>query len=142
MLKRFAGPMGMVTVMVAMALVGCAGAGGGESTRSDSSRLEAEEFASMNVSTLYDAIRRLRPRWLEARSTRSAFGGSGETEVLVFMDRTLLGGVDELRRLGLETAAWIEHMSGSDAQAQLPGIAGRHVDSVIRIHTVDRRDRE
>lgn len=115
--------------------VACAQASTGRGSR-EQNRLSADEIAAANVSTLYDAVHRLRPRWLEVRSPR---GFTTETEIVVFMDRTLLGGVDELRRLGPEVAAWLEYVPGAAAQADLPGIGNRHVEGAIVIHRLERR---
>jgi hypothetical protein len=118
--------------VLAALLVGCGATG--EGARIDMNRLTAEEIASVDVSTLYEVVQRLRPRWLEVRAPRGAFDGP-ETLIVVFMDRTYLGGVDELRRLGRETATSLEYMTGSRAQAQLSGIGGRHIEGAVIVHT-------
>jgi hypothetical protein len=101
--------------------------------RSDHNHLTADEIRAVDVSNLYEVVQRLRPRWLEVRAPRGGFETA--TMIVVFLDRTLQGGPDELRRMGTEMAASIEYMPGARAQAQLSGIAGRHVEGAIIVHT-------
>ncbi|HUF70348.1 MAG TPA: hypothetical protein VMM79_16995 [Longimicrobiales bacterium] len=78
--------------LVPMALVsaaGCASAGSGSGSGADRNELTREEIAEIQVANLYDAVDRLRPRWLLIRSQRSM---TGPTEIVVFMNRSLLGG--------------------------------------------------
>jgi hypothetical protein len=116
-------------------LATCASGSGG--SRSDQNRLTYEEINSVDVSSLYEVVQRLRPRWLEVRATRSAFD-TRDTEIVVYMDRTLLGGVEELRSLGPETARWLQYLSAAEASAALPGIGSRQVEGAVVVHTVDR----
>lgn len=129
---------GMVVGLSLLAMLGisCARASTSRGGASEQNRLGAEEIAAANASTLYDVVHRLRPRWLEVRAPR---GFSTETEIVVFMNRTMLGGVDELRRLGPDVAAWLEYLPGAAAQGHLPGIGNRHVEGAIVIHTVGPR---
>lgn len=127
-----------VACLLAGLFLACAGAAtNGGST--DRDRITAEELATVDVPTLHDVVQRLRPRWLEVRSARSGFAGGTETEVLVYMGRTLLGGVDQLRSLGSDVAVSLEYMTGSAAAAALPGIQHRHVEGVIIVHTAGGR---
>lgn len=136
MRKRIGYP---ISVCVLAVLFGaCAGATRANGSSSDRNRLTAEEIASVDVQTLYEVVQRLRPRWLEVRAPRSGFSGD-DTLIVVYMDRTLLGGPVELSRLGPEIAASLQYMTGSAAAAELPGIQSRHVEGAIIVHTVARR---
>lgn len=110
----------------------CAGGGGGGASL-DRNRITAEEFASVDVSTLYEVVQRLRPRWLEVRSPRGI--GGIETEIVVFLDRTYVGGVDELRRMGTDMAVWLQYRSGSEAAGELFVPGDRHIEGAIIAHT-------
>jgi hypothetical protein len=110
----------------------CAGSGNSDGTRGSSNRLAQADLAATGVPTLYDAVQRLRPRWLDARSSRSF---TAATEVGVVMNRTYLGSVEELRRMGIDVASSLEYMDGARAAGmfRLPG--DRHFAGVIVIHT-------
>lgn len=119
--------------LIAVLAVGCAGSGAGSGSSAD--HLTAEDIALADVSTLYEAVQRLRPRWLEVRAPR---GMQTDAAVVVFMDRTYLGGVDELRGLGTEVAASLEFMRGSRAQGELRVPIGVGVAAAIIVHSRER----
>lgn len=125
------------TLVLAALLSACAAGPRGNGPSADQTRLTAQEIASVSAQNLYEVVQRLRPRWIEVRAPRSGFSGEG-TSVVVYLDRTLLGGPGELANLGPEVAAWIEYMSGSKAAAELPGIHSRHVEGAIIVHTASR----
>lgn len=110
-----------------------AGCGGGATSGSyDANRITSDDLASVNASDLYEVVQRLRPRWLQVRSPR---GMQTETRVVVFLHRTYLGGADELRRLGLDTAEWLEYRTGSDVVGELSIPGSAHVQGAIIVHT-------
>lgn len=114
----------------------CASTSGGGGGGMDLERLTVEEIQSVDVATLYDVVQRLRPRWMDVRAATS-FGGS--TDIVVFQDRVLLGGLDELRRLAPDAARWMEYMNAAKATASLPGLGSRRVGGAIIVHTTDER---
>jgi hypothetical protein len=121
---------------LALALLVSACAAGSGSSGGDRNLITNEQIAALDVSTLYDVVQRLRPRWLEVRAAR---GISVETEVIVFVDRTYQGGAEELRRLGKDMAWSLEYVPGTRAAADLAVPAHIHVEGVIVVHTTDRR---
>jgi hypothetical protein len=120
---------------LAMGLAACASGGGGSST--DRNRITAEELASVDVSTLYEVVQRLRPRWLDVRSPRGI--GGVDTQVVVFLDRTFVGGVNELRQMGADMAVWLQYRTGSDVAGELFVPGDRHVEGAIIVHTREER---
>ncbi len=132
MTGRFGLPL-LGAMLLAAQLVGCASTPSGREA-GDRYRLTRAEIESVDVSTLYEVVQRLRPRWLEVRAPR---GMHVETEIVVVLDRTLLGRAHELRGLGVEIAAWLEYVPGTQAQSRLPMLAGRHVEGAIVVHTRD-----
>ncbi len=120
----------MTLVLITALLSGCSTVTTGGSY--DRNRLTAEDIASLDVSTVYEVVQRLRPRWLEVRSSR---GMETETRIVVFLHRTYLGGPDELRRLGVDTAEWLEYRSGSDVVGELSVPGSPHVEGAIIVHT-------
>lgn len=127
-----------VGVMLSISL----GASACASTATTSARSQTvitqEELATANTTTLYDAIQRLRPRWLTARSSQTFGMGAGGTAILVYQNQTRLGGVDILRQLDPDVAMWLEYLDGPTASASLPGIGSQDVEGAIVIHTTPR----
>ena len=120
--------------LLLVAVAGCASSGGG--TRTDLDRLTESEIESVDVSTLFDVVQRLRPRWLDVRAT--SFEGS--TDIVVFQGQAYLGGVEVLRTLSPDAARWMEYLDGPQASATLPGMGSRRVEGAIVIHTTPPRD--
>lgn len=120
---------------MAVALSACATAGTGSQTSYN--RINAEEIAEMKgqVGNLYELISRLRPRWLEARSTQTSLSGGAEREVVVYQDQSLLGGLDMLQSIGLDMPLYLSYLDGAQATAQLAGLGSRRVEGAIIIHT-------
>lgn len=122
-----------VLLLAAVALLAGCATTGGSSRGMDSRKITADEIAETGdqVRNLYELIERLRPRWLEARSTRSM---SGFTEIAVFQDQTYLGGTDELRQFGADYGVWLEYLDASQAVSRLPGLRNRSIGGAIVIH--------
>ena len=118
------------------AVVACASSGGGESVRPDSrvmNRAELDHLMEMGIRNLYEAISRMRPRWLQVRAgTRSFYGG--ETAIPVFQDQTFLGGPEVLERMGLEGVFELRYVDASTAQATLAGIQDMHISHAIVVY--------
>jgi hypothetical protein len=116
-------------------LASCATSGENRRTRTNQDRLTREEMMTVDVNNLYDAVQRLRPRWLteERRAGQRSF--NLETGVVVYQNQTYLGGVDALRQWSRESAQELEWMDGAKASATLPGLGSRHVAGAIVIHT-------
>lgn len=90
------------------------------------------ELIEVDARNAYDAVQRLRPRWLTVRSMRSF---SIETEIVVFQDEQMfLGNQDALQRIGLDGIYEMRYMDGPTAQAVLPGINDRHVQGAIVVY--------
>ncbi|HXV85218.1 MAG TPA: hypothetical protein VD793_00890 [Gemmatimonadales bacterium] len=106
------------TALTATALVmlGCAssgGAAGGDPTGRGSSVLTAEMLAAQPVTNLYDAVQRLRPRWMLERGTSTL--SPGGNPVVVYVDNQRLGGVEELRGIPIHTVQLVRYRDASDA---------------------------
>ena len=124
----------LYAVATALLLVG----GCARQTRSGSSPgqrtdiITRDQIAQLDVRNLYDAVERLRPRWLVVRSGMRSF--SMETEVVVFQGQLFLGTQDALRNLGTEGVYEIQYLDGATAKATLPGLGDRHVQGAIVVH--------
>lgn len=126
----------VLAMVAAVGTGGCAStSGGGSTVRMDPNLITAEELAELRVSNLYDAIQRLRPRWLTVRAQQSL---STPTSVVVYQNQTQLGGFTALRELGLDAVTSIRYLDGPTASASLPGIGTRQVEGAIVIYTTER----
>ncbi len=96
--------MGLVAALLTAAA--CSGATQGGSTTRRANLITAQEIASVEVSTAYDLVRRLRPRWLQAR-------GSGTP--VVYIDQQRRGGLQELEQLQPIDVAEMRYLNASDA---------------------------
>lgn len=121
---------------VCCTVAGCASAGAGATERRDQTVLTQEELQSAGARTLFEAVQRLRPRWIAVRSQQSL--ANAATEVLVYQNNTLLGGPEVLRDLAPDAAAWMKYLDGPTAAATLPGLGTRQVEGAIVIHTRPR----
>jgi hypothetical protein len=104
----------------------------GEEDR-DRDVLTREEILAAEATNLYDVIRRLRPRWLQVRATRSL---GMETEIAVLQNEMYLGAADALREIAPELAYEIRYLEGARAATAIPGLmSGRHIEGAIIIST-------
>jgi len=119
--------------LVLLLLVTACAAGMEGAERSGSSTLiTQEELARVEANNLYEAVQRLRPRWLTVRGSRSM---GLETEVVVVQGNTVIGGTGALRDFAVDAASSLQYMDGARASASLSGLGGRHVAGAIIINT-------
>ena len=121
-----------VTLVAAGALWGCASTKASrEGTNSE--LITREEIQGAGAVNLYEVVTRLRPQWMNIRTTQSF---NLATEIVVFQDNMLMGGPDALKQIGPESAWEIRWMDGVRASATLPGItSGRHIEGAILVST-------
>ena len=118
------------------ALLACASSSsesGGTTPRPFSNVLTRAELQEVDARNAYEAIDRLRPRWLMVRGGRSI---NVETDIVVYQERSYLGTVAEgvLERIGTEGIYEIRYLDGTTAKATLLGISDRHVQGAIIIY--------
>lgn len=126
----------LLTVLLPLALA-CSGNPAPEGTpsaaprydRSLISAAEVDQARERSVATAYDLVRQLRPHWMgSSQSTIS--GGSGQ--IVVFMDRQRLGGVESLRQVSLTQVASLRYLSPSEAGAMFGADVNYGAIDVIR----------
>ena len=110
-----------VFLLAALPLVSACASSGGSQTgqagpRHDPYVITAAELATANASNLFDAIRQLRPRWLE-RLGPTTFGGA-EYRIMVYTDRIQFGSVDMLRQVPVSLPLSVRYYSASEAQGE------------------------
>jgi len=96
-------------------LTACGGSTGTQTqtTRRSSNIITSEEISSAQVTTLYDAVMRLRPHWLTSGTAR---GGGGHTdEVQVYLESAHYGTIESLRQLPMDGVQEMRLLSAADA---------------------------
>lgn len=98
-----------LAVVIGLMMTACASTGGGERTESPSSRdvITAEQLQSMSNQTVYDVVRKLKPRWLQKRG-QGSFRGS--TELLVVIDDSQFHDLSLLTSLDASNVEEIRYM--------------------------------
>ena len=76
--------------------------------------LTGEQLMETEATTVYEALRQLRPRWLRPRAGSSRASGE-RNEVNVYVGGTLMGTVDFLRTLDPHTVTEVRVYSATDA---------------------------
>lgn len=105
-------------IIAALLTIACATGSSGSSADSKSSSrhardlITAEELAASDARNVYDAIRELRPSFLQAHGTAS----TSPVTARVYVDGTPLGeGLDVLRHMRPTDVVEIRYLSGPDA---------------------------
>lgn len=99
-------------------ILGACASSGSKSVRSRSDILTREEIMSVEVGNLYEAVQRLRPRWL---NVRSAGVGAPFTTIMVYQDQARLGDLEILRQIPPDGVESLRYLDRSTAQMSLPG---------------------
>ena len=109
--SRFA-PLLLLVALTASCAPATAGSDDEEEDRSSSTRLISQDIVGSGERTLYGAIERLRPRWLQVRSITSV---RGPVPIVVYHDNVRAGGIDVLRGIRIEGVQEVRFISASDA---------------------------
>ena len=121
------------TVLASAFTAACASTGGQGEEGPDRDVITREEILATEATNLYDVVRRLRPRWLQVRSTRSL---NMETEIAVLQNDMYLGAAETLKQMAPELAWEIRYLEGSRAATAIPGLmSGRHIEGAIIVMT-------
>lgn len=99
-------------VGVAGTATACASGRPGSESRRDQRTLMAEELRASGYQDAFSAVQALRPQWLWTRGTTSI--NQAET-VKVYLDGSLMGGVEQLRQIPVRSIASIRHLDGLEA---------------------------
>lgn len=124
-------------ILVAATLLGAcsssnASRGAAPTPNSDANLITADELARTTGSTVYDAVRQLRPNW-EMRARPTAMVRQNQAQLIVYVDGSRYGGFDSLRLLKWKSAAFVRYYSPGSAEAQFgPG----HLLGAIEVKTI------
>ncbi len=97
----------------------------------DPNMISAEEVEAAEVNNAYELIERLRPMWLRSRGGRST---RLETEIVVYLNRAMVGGIDALQDIPIEVVRTVRVLDAAEA-GRLPGLGSRHVERAILVET-------
>lgn len=87
------------------------------SSRSRGSRdvITQEELAKVDVQNALDAVRRLRPSFLQTHGGMSSSITQGPQDVVVYVDNTRMGGPSTLAQIPITDVKEIQYLNGPDA---------------------------
>ena len=123
----------MLVLLASGTVAGCASTQGSGGEEGSPDLLTREQIMATETTNLYDAIRRLRPRWLQVRSTRSF---NMETLIAVLQNDMYLGGAETLKEISPELAYEVRYMDGTRAANVVPGLmSGQHIEAAIIVNT-------
>src|SRR6266581_7615327 len=84
----------------------------------DADLLMADELSGANGSTVYDAVRQLRPAWI-MRSRPTAVMQRNQSQLIVYVDGIrYAAGIESLRLLPLRSVASLRYFSPGSAEAR------------------------
>ncbi len=122
-----------LTLVVAALIWSGACASSGQSGGASRSRdlITSEELMEVPYNTVFEAVRALRPRWLQTRNVSSLRSQERRTP-RVYVDGQLRGEVNELSRLVPHEVAEMRFMSASDATTRF---GTNHIAGAIVVTT-------
>ena len=145
-MKRLSPSVLMMSLFVVLTAACTSAGGGGEAgntakvTRS-SYVITAEEIATVDASTAFDVVQKLRPQFLRDRGSTSTRSGAAEgtgqpgttaAGVLVYIDSAPGGSVDALRGIAASSIREIRYLSAADATTKY---GTGHPVGVIEVRT-------
>lgn len=104
------------------------------SSRAHGSRdvITEEELARVDVQTALDAVRRLRPNFLQTHGGKSSSITQGPQDVVVYVDNTRMGGPSALSQIQITDVKEIQYLNGPDATQRFGTGHGSGAIIVIR----------
>lgn len=110
-----------LAVLGVLLLAGCATGGAPGIRPGSGDTIEADEIqaAGAEIQTAYDAVERLRPRFLRERANPTAGVAANRVDpVVVYVNGVRRGGVAELRRIRAAQVERIHYVRPTDAQTR------------------------
>lgn len=104
----------LVLFPLLVVLAACASGGGDGGPRRDRNLITLEELEDLQQFTLLDAIRRLRPRWLQVSRAVNTRGNPQEFP-RVIMDRIPQGELEALGQISVSDVLEVRFLSAADA---------------------------
>ncbi len=129
-MKQLARLFGTSLVLALLALATAAGADAQDVRSRETNRLTRADLAEMNTTDALDAVRSLRPNWLNQRGQGSFRGG---VPVRVYIDGVPRGTAEALRAVPLHTIASIQYLGSREATQRW---GTDHASGVIMVRTM------
>jgi hypothetical protein len=107
----------LAITLIALGMGACSTSGSGPGTPSQRNLVTSEELAPFLQLTVYEALERLRPRWLQARRAVSA-RDAGPQRAQVVIDGMPAGGLDRLRSIRVQEVHEVRFLSAGDATSR------------------------
>jgi hypothetical protein len=98
--------LGIVTLMVACA------SRTSPAPKLDQTLITGDQLQEARFNTVYDAVEALHGNWLQTRGTDSF---KAPSQVQVYLDNTMLGGVETLRDIAPKTVVYVRYFDGISA---------------------------
>ena len=108
-------PRGFCRLAIIGVLVACTHLQSGTGARADRNTITKDQLTKNHYSTVYDAVEALRANWLQTRGTDSF---QSPSQVKVYLDNTLFGGVESLRNIATNTISFVRYFDGVSATAR------------------------
>ena len=103
---------GLVAACALVFIAGCASTGGSGSSGGSRTSLTAEDLRTETAQTLEDAIRQLRPQWLQTRGVTSM---NNQGDIVVYQDGNRMGGREVLRGIPVTVVESVRFLSAGEA---------------------------
>jgi hypothetical protein len=129
-MKPLARLLGTSLVLVILALAAAPPADAQQARSREANRITRVDLAEMNTTDALDAVRSLRPNWLNQRGQGSFRGG---TPVRVYIDGVPRGTVEVLRSVPLHTIASMQYLGSREATQRW---GTDHASGVIMVRTM------
>src|SRR4051812_28230198 len=108
-------PRGFGRLAVVGLLVACTHLQSESGARADRNTITKDQLTKNHYSTVYDAVESLRANWLQTRGTDSF---QSPSQVKVYLDNTMFGGVESLRNIATSTISFVRYFDGVSATAR------------------------
>jgi hypothetical protein len=83
--------------------------------RGDRNTITKDQLTKNHYTTVYDAVESLRGNWLQTRGTDSF---QSPSQVKVYLDNTMFGGVESMRNISTSTISFVRYFDGVSATAR------------------------
>src|SRR4051794_27540192 len=105
-------PRLLSTILFLILTSACAHRPGQPRSSSSYTMITKDDLAKTHFATLYEAVEGLRRNWLQGRGPDSF---NSPTQVKVYLDNAMLGGVDALRNIAPISVSYLQYFDGISA---------------------------
>jgi hypothetical protein len=132
-------PIHAVTAILAIAVLSACSHSRGPApsnatARRDADVITAEELSTITATTIYEAVRVLRPAWL-MRSRPTAIRQQQQAQLIVYIDGTRYGNMESLRQIVPSGVFVVRYYSPGEAEGRFgPGHLLGAIEVITRGH--------